>query len=355
MNLLMFNLATDSEHVTLAFGLRWIEELSKRFTHIDVITMFEGKHNLPKNVTVWSVGREKGFPKWYRFFRFYWLIACIYRIRKPNVAFAHMIPLFSLLFAPVAFITRCPSVMWYAHKATPITLKLAHIAVHKVITSTKEGFRINSNKLTITGQGVDLSKFPYKPRIRSGIIKIITVGRTAPSKNLHLILEALQHWSPPNNQPWELTIIGGATNKLESQYQVETIALCNRLDLFKQVKFMGRLDPNKIEEHLKQSDIFLSLATNGSLDKSFVESMASGCPVLSSNDSFIAIANRNNLHECIIGNSINEINEGLTSYFNLDPSQQEAIAIKQSKIAINDHGLDELMGKLEDILKSQVQ
>ena len=37
MNLLLFNLATDKTHVTLAFGLRWVEELARHFSHIDVV------------------------------------------------------------------------------------------------------------------------------------------------------------------------------------------------------------------------------------------------------------------------------------------------------------------------------
>ncbi len=56
MNLLMFNLAADQEHVTLGFGLRWIEALSRRYDHVDVVTMFAGRYQLPSNVRVWSVG-----------------------------------------------------------------------------------------------------------------------------------------------------------------------------------------------------------------------------------------------------------------------------------------------------------
>src|SRR3954451_6280107 len=119
MNLLMFNLAVDQEHVTLGFGLRWIEALSRRYEHVDVVTMFAGRYQLPPNVQVWSVGRERGYSKCRRVLRFYSIVRRVMRERRIDVVFTHMIPIFAVLFWPIARLTGRRSVLWYAHGATP--------------------------------------------------------------------------------------------------------------------------------------------------------------------------------------------------------------------------------------------
>lgn len=349
MNLLMFNLAVDDEHVTLAFGLRWIEELAKRFDHIDVVTMYEGKHQLPPNVKVWSVGRERGYPKWFRVLRFYWLLARVWRERRPAVAFAHMIPLFSVFFAPVAWLTGCPSILWYAHGATPRALRLAHRLVDRVVTSTQQGFRIRSDKLSVIGQGIDLDLFSYKRRTPGSIFRIVTVGRLAPSKGQDVLISALKEWCPADGRPWKLTIVGDATSDGEREFADKVRGQALAVSAFNHVEFTGRLPPSNIIEHLREADVFVSLGTTGSLDKAIVEAMASGCLVLSCNDSFAELAAAGGFANCVIGNDERAIRIGLTDYLKLDQHQRDQIAERQAHVAKSDHGLNGLIDKLSDI------
>lgn len=350
MNLLMFNLAVDAEHVTLAFGLRWIEELAKRFDHIDVVTMYEGKHRLPPNVKVWSVGRERGYPKWFRVLRFYWLLARVWRERPPAVAFSHMIPLFSVLFAPVARITRCPSILWYAHGATPRTLRLAHRLVDLVVTSTPQGFRILSEKSRVIGQGIDLDLFPFQPRTSGSIFRIVTVGRLAPSKGQDVLISALNGWCPADGRPWKLTIVGDATSDSERAFADKVRRQAQAVSAPNHVEFTGRLPPSDIAGHLREADVFVSLGTTGSLDKAIVEAMASGCPVLSCNDAFAELAAAGGFANCVIGNDERAIRVGLADYLRFDQHQRDQMAERQAHVANSDHGLDGLVDKLSSIL-----
>ena len=350
MNLLMFNLAVDSEHVTLAFGLRWIEELSKRFDHIDVVTMYEGKYQLPSNVKVWSVGRERGYPRWFRVLRFYWLLARVWRERSPAVVFAHMVPIFSVLFSPVALFAGCPSVLWYAHGATPRTLRVAHRLVDLVITSTPQGFRIKSEKARVIGQGIDLGLFPFKRRTTESIFRIVTVGRLAPSKGQDVLISALKEWHPADGRPWRLTIVGDATSNSERAFASKVSSQVLTVSAPNQVKFTGRLPPSKIAEHLRDADVFVSLGTTGSLDKAIVEAMASGCTVLSCNDAFAELAGAGGFTNCVIGNDEHSIRVGLANYLMLDQHQREQIAERQAYVARSDHGLNGLIDKLSAIL-----
>lgn len=352
MNLLMFNLAVDSEHVTLAFGLRWIEELAKRFDHIDVVTMYEGKHQLPSNVKVWSVGRERGYPKWFRALLFYWLLAQVWRKRRPTIAFSHMIPLFSVLFFPVARLSKCRSVLWYAHGSTPRMLQLAHHLVDWIVTSTPQGFRIRSEKLRVIGQGINLDLFPFKQRTVGSILRIITVGRLAPSKGQDILISALNEWHPPDGRPWKLTIVGDATSDGERVFAKKLRMGAQAVSKPNCVEFIGRLLPSDIAQYLNEADLFVSLGTTGSLDKAIVEAMASGCPVLSCNDAFAELATVNGFVECIIGNNEREICIGLTEYLRLNQNRRDQIAKSQGDVAKRDHGLNDLIDKLSSTLYS---
>ena len=350
MNLLMFNLAVDAEHVTLAFGLRWIEELAKRFDHIDVVTMCERTHQLPSNVKVWSVGRERGYPKWFRVLRFYWLLARVWRERPPRVAFSHMIPLFSIFFSPVARLTGCPSILWYAHGATPRTLRLAHHLVDRVVTSTQQGFRLRSEKVSVIGQGIDLDLFPYQRRTSGLVFRVVTVGRLAPSKGQDVLISALNDWRPADDRPWKLTIVGDATSDSERVFADKVRRQAQAVSAPNRVEFTGRLPPSDIAGHLREADVFVSLGTTGSLDKAIVEAMASGCPVISCNDAFTALAAAGGFANCVIGNDERAIRVGLANYLALDQHQRDQIAERQALVAKTDHGLNGLVDKLSSIL-----
>jgi glycosyltransferase involved in cell wall biosynthesis len=347
MNLLMFNLAVDNKHVTLAFGIRWIEALAARFDHVDVVTMTAGEHQLPANVTVWSVGRERGYPKWFRVLRFYWLVWRILRRKRIDVVFTHMIPVFAVLFWPISLVTGLKNVLWYAHGATPTTLKLAHRLVNRVVSSTKESFRLASNKVIYIGQGIDVSLFSVRPRTSNSRFHLITVSRLAPSKRLEHLLSSLANWE--TSIDWHLTIVGEGTTEGECHYG-ELLRLKAKALLGERVAFTGRLDPKSIADLLAKADAFVNLSSTGSLDKAIVEAMACGCPVISSNDAFREIALRAGFPECAIDNSERALHWALDRLASMSPAERQDLGLRQAEIARRDHSLDGLIEKLYRIL-----
>ena len=76
-----------------------------------------------------------------------------------DAVLAHMGPVFAVAAAPIARLAGLPTFLWYAHGHVSPMLRLAHALVDGVGTSTPEGFRIASPKVTITGQGIDLERF----------------------------------------------------------------------------------------------------------------------------------------------------------------------------------------------------
>ena len=58
--LLLFNLATDADDPILGFTHDWIRSLAARVERVDVVTMWAGRLDVPRNVRVHSVGKELG-------------------------------------------------------------------------------------------------------------------------------------------------------------------------------------------------------------------------------------------------------------------------------------------------------
>jgi len=58
MKLLVVTQVVDTEDPVLGFFVRWVEELAKHVESVEVICLREGKHMLPVNVHVHSLGKE---------------------------------------------------------------------------------------------------------------------------------------------------------------------------------------------------------------------------------------------------------------------------------------------------------
>ena len=63
MKLLILTQKVDKNDTTLGFFHRWIEEFSKNYEKIIVICLYKGEYNLPQNVEVYSLGKERGVSK----------------------------------------------------------------------------------------------------------------------------------------------------------------------------------------------------------------------------------------------------------------------------------------------------
>src|SRR5581483_963518 len=87
-------------------------------------------------------------------------------------------------------------------------LRLAHALVDGVGTSTPEGFRIPSQKVTITGQGVDLDRFrpPASPPAGE---RLLSVGRFSPVKDFETVLDALARPPLSSRADLRVTLLGG--------------------------------------------------------------------------------------------------------------------------------------------------
>ena len=94
--MLLFNLATDDQDPILRFTVDWVRALAARIPNVDVVTMRSGTADLPENVRVYSVGKERGWDGGAcRLAEFYRRMALLLHEHSYDACFAHMQELFS--------------------------------------------------------------------------------------------------------------------------------------------------------------------------------------------------------------------------------------------------------------------
>ena len=79
MKILIITQKIDRNDSVLGFFCGWVEEFSKHCEQVTVIALGVGVHNLPKNVRVFSLGKERGVSRvgyLYNFYRLIFISSC---------------------------------------------------------------------------------------------------------------------------------------------------------------------------------------------------------------------------------------------------------------------------------------
>ncbi len=286
MRLLIVTQKVDKNDENLGFFHRWIEEFSKNCSGVTVIANFVGKYNLPENVRVFSLGKEKGKNRisrmmlfWYLFFR---------SVRKSGAVFFHMIPKYILAASPFVLFFRKPSALWYVHKSVTGSLRLAERLVDWVFTASDLSFRLPSKKVIYTGHAIDTEGFrPIANRpARGAALQMLSVGRISPVKDLETVIRACEFLKSTWERDWTLSIVGGPLMTRDHSY-LETLRKIVRTGgLEERIHFYGSRPFSEVPELYREHDIFISMSTTGSIDKSVLEAMSSGLTVVTANEAF---------------------------------------------------------------------
>ena len=219
MRLLLFNLAMDADDPILGFATHWVSALAKRVESIHVITMRAGRMDLPDNVQVWSVGKEKGYSEPHRAAEFYRLLFQVLRAERIDACFSHMMPLFTVLSAPLLKIRGIPIVTWYAHLSVTRILKAAHWLSDKMIASVPTAYPYKHDKLIAIGQGIDTKLFsPNEESVVEPCPLILCVGRLSPVKDHLTLLRAAWLLRQGSNQHFRIVLVGGPAASRDEAY-----------------------------------------------------------------------------------------------------------------------------------------
>lgn len=287
VRLLLFNLATDADDPILGFTTRWICALAKRVEFIHVITMRVGRLDVPDNVRVYSVGKEKGYSEPRRLVEFYRHLFRIVRADSIDACFSHMMPLFTILAAPVLKPLRIPIVTWYAHPSATRTLKLAHRFSDRMVTSIATSYPYKHDKLLLLGHGIDGDIFsPGERALQEPMATILCVGRLSPVKDHFTLLRAAkllrQRWS----QPFRVVILGAPGSARDDSHVRWLRKQVEELHLEDTVYFEPPTAITGLPVWYRRCTVHVNLTPNGFVDKVALEAMSCAKPCLIANEGF---------------------------------------------------------------------
>lgn len=287
MRLLLFNLATDADDPVLGFTCRWISASAERVEFVHVVTMRAGRFELPGNVRVHSVGKEKGYSEARRVAEFYKILLRILRDDRIDVCFSHMMPRFTVLAGPILQIKQIPIVTWYAHPKVTWILRLAHRFSTRMVASVATAYPYKHDKLIAVGQGIDTGLFspqdgaePAEPPM------ILCAGRLSPVKDHPTLLKAAALLRQNYRQSFQVVIVGGPATARDDVYARSLRQQAQQLGLNGVVRFEPAVSFEQLPPWYRRATVYVNMTPTGSGDKVVWEAMACAKPCVVANEGF---------------------------------------------------------------------
>lgn len=343
MKLLIVTQKVDKNDPILGFFHGWIMEFAKHFQSIIVICLQEGEHELPANVRVLSLGKERGQSRLKYIWNFY---RYIWKERKGyDAVLVHMNPIYVVFAGFVWRILGKKIGLWYTHKNVDWKLRIAEKFVDNIFSASKESFRLPSKKLKIMGHGIDIELFrpsaqgqsqytPDQPRE----LRIVTVGRVSETKNQLNIIKAFGILQSRNLDA-TLDIVGGPVTKKDFEYEKSLKDYVHNKNI-PNVTFEGNVRPENIGEFYRKALIFVNLSSTGSIDKAILEAMACGLKIVTSNEAFADILDPENMTD----GSSSDLAKKIETISGREDSE------KWREYVVSNHSLARLIGHISEVL-----
>lgn len=296
MRLLIVTQAVDTEDPVLGFFVRWIEELAKRFERVEVICLKEGKHKLPGNVAVHSLGKEKYAAEntpisgsvfrraayTFRFLSLVWRLRCGY-----DAVFVHMNQEYILIAGWLWKLLGKRIYMWRNHYAGSWLTDVAASFCTKVFCTSKHSYTAKYRKTELMPVGVDTERFTPEHGARKHH-SILFLARMAPSKRPEILLDALAMLAR-DGVHFTASFVGSPLPQDASYYEGFK-ARAETLGFGDSVSFHPAVPNAKTPELYRAHQVFVNTSPSGMLDKTLFEAAACGCRVLSTSADFAELA-----------------------------------------------------------------
>jgi len=279
MRLLIFTQILDRNDDVLGFFHKWAEEFAKNIKQLQIVCLFEGEHSLPPNVSVYSLGKEDGSSKLAQIYRFYKYIFSL----KYDTVFVHMNPEYIVLGGLLWRASHKRVALWYTHRAVHWKLRVATMFSNKVFSASGYSFRLKTDKLRVLGHGIDVDSFVCGDAPKG--LHIATIGRITPIKDQVTLVRAAKILKDQGGK-FTVSIIGSTATEMDVSYETKLTSLVKELDLAGEIGFVGSIPNRQVSKHYCDSTIVVNMVPDGGVDKTVIESMASGRIPITSNRAF---------------------------------------------------------------------
>lgn len=276
MRLLFITPKIKEDDNDFAFAALWVKEFANQGFKVTVICLEKGKHSFdPKEVKIYSLGREKG---WSLLRSFLWFQILVWKIKHERV-FVHMNPRWLAAYWSRWFIGRKPTYLWYTHYTQPLSLKIGARFVKRMFTATEDCLPQYNNdpRKEVTGHGIDLvfwNTNPIPMDQREPTTNFLAVHRISRSKRIDIVLKALKLLP----KEYTLTHYGSLQDlrkDKDTEYYEEIKRLVDSQELQGRVRFMGPIPMPELRKIYPRYWIMVNMVPD-TIDKTVLEAMYCG-------------------------------------------------------------------------------
>jgi len=282
MKLLIVTQKVDSTDPILGFFHRWIVEFAKHAEKVTVICLEEGIHQLPSNVSVYSLGKEKGNSKLQFIVRFYSLI---FSLRNDyDSVFVHMNQIYVVLGGLLWRLWNKKILFWRNHAKGSFATRIAAALSNRIFYTSPQSYTARFSRSKRMPVGIDADFFSSD----SVFLKrnsILFLGRFSQVKNTQMFVDALTILDE-FALDFCADIIGSAVTIQDQKYEEDVKRSSSYLFEKKRIWFQSSISYEATSDVYRKYWLYVNLTPDGSLDKTILEAMASGIPVLILNSAF---------------------------------------------------------------------
>lgn len=208
------------------------------------------------------------------------MIALRREVRKyqHEYVFFHMTPIQAALGTLYLRAMGIKTALWYAHRAKPISLRIAARLTDIVFTAGPSSISITNKNIVFTGHHIDDKFFRSTTKENRQNFALI-VGRLDRSKRVDVIIESLISYLKPNGLLDQILFVGSPSEAQDREF-VERITQKYFEEIEQgRIVFQGKKNRIAIKFLLEECFVFVN-ASEGSLDKSVLEAAIAGVPVV---------------------------------------------------------------------------
>jgi glycosyltransferase involved in cell wall biosynthesis len=260
-----------------------VNELSKSFEKVTVLTGKIGSYNVSANVRVFSSNWQSG-KKLSSVAKFMFVFLRLLILNRFSLIFSHMTSVQAALISPVTRILRIKHLLWYTHTSDNFALRVCNLFTNGILTATAGSCPLSSSKVHVIGHSIDTRIFKRKPSPIFPLSSFVHVGRFDSSKNIRLIIQTLQNLRSTKSDV-SFTNIGLPSGEANATYYQNIISEFDRDKNFTWIKFESSVPRQTLPSLLNNFDCFIH-AFNGSLDKAVLEATFIGLPVVTINPEY---------------------------------------------------------------------
>jgi len=225
----------------------------------------------------------------------------------------------------------------------------------QVVTASPESFRLQSDKVIVTGHGIDTNLFQpgSTPRPPNEPFTILSVGRIAPVKRIEGLIEAARLLAADDMPAFQVRIVGEAAPlDADAAYSEKLRQQVAAAGLENAVRFVGGVSHEQVVNEYQCADVMVNLSNTGSIDKAVLEAMACALPVLTSNEAFQEMLTPWSDSLWLPDSSSETLALRLKEWIAQSPQLRRALGLQLREIVVEQHSLDKLIVRLVEILQA---